>query len=214
MQKTTMKKLLSLLCAFALMMSTSVTAFAAEINEPALASLNDPKTGFTMQKVTITPVVVKPGSSTKVALNAYAKTTTLSSSSFYRSAYWDSYNVSGFNQYVYDNNYQMVGWNVSLTGKYTVSNENSVIPVDKLRYFEYAVGDGTPTKVDVQYSANRIVTYSWFAAIEGELTNYNSVTSQFNWTMTYVDGLSGKTGEVSGRLTAMMTYWPNYGVTT
>lgn len=36
MKKATMKKVLSLLCAFALMMSASVTTFAAEINESAL----------------------------------------------------------------------------------------------------------------------------------------------------------------------------------
>ena len=198
----------------------SPVALAAEVQEEnyngssvPIAVVYEPKTGFTMQKVVITPVVVKTGSSTKVALKTYAKTITLSNKTFYQSAYWDSYSMSGFNQYVYDNNYQVVGWDVSLTGKYTVSNENSVIPVDKLMVFEYAIGDNTPVRENVQYFENMVVTYSWFAAIEGELTDYNSVTSPFNWTMTYVDGLSGKTKEVSGRLTLGMTYWPNYGVT-
>lgn len=211
------KRIFSLLLA-ALMVSCSVSsvAFAVDVQDTSESiqplALGDPSTGFTMQSAVITPVVVRPGSTTKLALRQYAKTTSLDTS-FAQSAYWDSFNVNGFNQYVHDNNYQFVGWDVSITGKYTAKNQGSVIPADRLMFFEYWIGDGEHKKVDIQYSTNRVVTYSWFAAIEGELSDYNSLKSIFNWKVTYIGGSSGKTSEVTGRLTAMMTYWPNYGVT-
>ena len=212
------KRIVSLFLAM-LMVSCSVSsvAFAADtqgLDESTKSSplaLGDPSTGFTMQSAVITPVVVRPGSTTKLALKQYARTTSLNNS-FAQSAYWDSFNVNGFNQYVYDNNYQFVGWDVSVTGTYTAANQNSVITADKLRFFEYWVGDGEHKKVDIQYSTNRTATYYWFAEIEGDLTDYNSLKSVFNWKVTYIDGSNGKITDVTGRLTAMMTYWPNYGV--
>lgn len=201
------KRLLTGLLVVMMMFSAmTTTAFGAEPeiadNVGRLASLNDPETGFRMQKVVITPVVKAADSSTELALSKFSTTTTLTKS-FFQLAKWSAYTISGFEQYIFDNGYEMVGWNVSLTGKYTVSNENSVIPADKLMYFEYSVDDGTPTKVDIQYSKNRVVTYSWFAPQTASTT-----MSKFNWVVTYENGSTGRTREVSGRLTASLAYWP------
>ena len=201
------KRLLTGLLVVMMMFSAMATpAFGAEPevadNIGRLASLNDPETGFTMQKVVITPVVKAADSSTKFALSKFSTTTTLTKS-FFQMADWSSYIISGFEQYIFDYGYEMVGWNVSLTGKYTVSNENSVIPADKLKYFEYFIDDGTPKKVDIQYSKNMVATYSWFAPQTASTT-----MSRFNWVVTYADGSSGRTRDKTGRLSVSLSYWP------
>lgn len=209
MNKRFISIILAVIMAVSMMSSTALASDIQDMNVGTSSArlLDEPETGFRMQSVVITPVVVAADSSTKVALKKFSTTTALTKS-FFQLASWSSYTISGFEQYIFDNGYEMVGWDVSLTGKYTVSHENSVIPADKLKYFEYSVDDGSSQKVDIQYSKNRVATYSWFVPQTDKTT-----MSRFNWVVTYVDGSSGKTREKSGRLSVSLSYWPEEHIT-
>ena len=124
------KRIFSIFMSVLMVMSLmSTVAFAAEIETADPSSTTRASsssfTGFLMNKATITPVVVREGSSYQMALKNYAKTTTFSGS-HHNIARWNSYSISGFNQYIIDNNYKMVGWNISVSGKYAVANEEAL----------------------------------------------------------------------------------------
>ena len=210
------KRIFSIFMSVLMVMSLmSTVAFAAEVetadpSSTARASSSS-FTGFLMNKATITPVVVREGSSYQMALKNYAKTTTFSGS-HHNIARWNSYSISGFNQYIIDNNYKMVGWNISVSGKYAVANEGSVIPADRLWTFEYTAGDDPTVKENIQYFENLPVTISWFAALPDELTDYNSVDTELNCVTTYIPGIGSGFKTQNDSLDVSLTYWPKYGV--
>ncbi len=181
---------------------SDINTFASGEQSPLrLATTGD--TTFLMQRAVVTPVVVAAGSTAKIALKSFATETSLTKS-VAQSVFWDSYRMSGFNQYIIDHNYQVVGWNISLTGKYTI-RETSAQFADKLKYFEYTIDDRAPVKVDIQYSLNRVVTYSWFV----EIGEDNSARTEFNWKLTYTNGVTKDTNERKGRFSSLLGYYPD-----
>ena len=199
MRKRT-KQILSFILACILCVGIfSVNTFAA----------TGPTTGFKITQITVTPVVEANG--VKAELKQYKQTKIPTGSQRSISMFWDSYKISGFNKYVIDNGYEMLGWNLSVTGTHTVAYEGTSME-DKLVSFEYGVDDNPTKTKDISYSKNRSTTLSWFAALPDELTDYNSLSNRLTCITTYRNGLSGEYRTVPDRVSFDMTYWPNYGV--
>ena len=218
-----MKRVFSLLTLVVMCFMLAIPAFAAEPVAAQTSTISETEalaigpvssfTGYLMQSVTITPVVVKEGSSTQIELSKYATTKKFTSESHNQLVFWDSYKIKGFNQYVKDNNYKMVGWSIALTGKYAAGNQGSVIPADVLRLFQYTAGGKTSERINISYSTNRVTTITWDALLPEELTDYNSLDTEFRSVTTYIGGMSGDFKEAIDSLKVCLTYWPNYGVT-
>lgn len=105
MKKRIASIVLAIFMAISLITSTALAVDVQDMDTNAIGdqlSLRLATTGdttFLMQKAVVTPVVVAEGSTAKVALKSFATETSLTKS-VAQSVFWDSFRISGFNQYI------------------------------------------------------------------------------------------------------------------
>ncbi len=200
----TFKKLLTCMLATVLMLSVCAsTALAASL--PA-----NTFTGFRVKTVTITPLVRQEQVSFDMKVSDYAQTTTYSREAHYNSANWDTIKAAGFNQYCRENNLQVVGWEVSVTGTYLVAHQGTVVPADKLQVMDYTLGDNPTKRQGIFYFANMSQTFTWNVSLPDEISDYNELSTAFNSKITYLDGSNDRERSVTDKVSVHINYWPNY----
>lgn len=94
----------------------SFQVFASDVAVKALPTYSN-FTGFQVQTVTVTPIVIDKNVSygMKMNLSRYAMTKN-GTKSHSTLCSWRSYSFSDFNQYCRNNNYEPVGWTISVKG--------------------------------------------------------------------------------------------------
>ena len=198
--KKRMKQILALVLACILCVGLfSVNTFAAVYGF----------SGFKISQVTVTPVVDAGGY--RKNLTQYTQTKNYTGDKRSLLVYWDSYKVNGFNKYVVDNDYKMLGWEISVTGKHTVGYENSTLE-EKLVSFECLIDDTSVLTKDISYSKNRNETFERIATLPEELTDYNSISSKLTCKTTYRRANSSTNSVSEDRVSLDMSYWPKYGI--
>lgn len=185
----------------------SFQVFASDVVVKALPTYSN-FTGFQVQKVTVTPIVIdkKVSLMNELHLKQYAitKNGTKSHSTF---CSWGTYSFSDFNQYCRDNDYELVGWNISVTGIILAKSGSTIGSEDKLLTMKATCGGIETESLNISSLNNMSRTLGWDVYLPDGTTESTTLTTEFLSEIKYLPPRGG-VQTVTDKVTVNLNYWP------